>query len=61
MSFKIGDSAKQVTPVIQGTIIDVEYNKTSNQLTYLLEWTDANGNTQHRWFLEQELEAVNVG
>lgn len=25
---------------------------------YMIEWTDVEGNTQHRWFAEHELEAV---
>ena len=55
---EIGNMARLVQPLVQGTITDTQYNKDAKQLSHLLEWVDGNGATQHRWFLESELEAV---
>lgn len=54
-----GDNAKLIQPVIQGKIVDTEYDKDAKCLRHLLQYTDADGETQTRWFLESELEAVN--
>lgn len=55
---EIGNNARLVQPVVQGVIVDTQYNKEAKQLSHLLEWVDGAGETQHRWFLESELEAV---
>ena len=53
-----GDKAKLIQPVIQGEIVDTEYDKENRCLRHLLKYEDADGETQTRWFLESELEAV---
>ena len=55
---KIGSQVKLVQPVIGGPIVDTEYDKDAHELRHLVEWTDASGDVQQRWFLESELEIV---
>lgn len=54
---EIGNSVKLIQPVIQGSIIDTEYDKDAKQLRHLVEWSDATGE-HSRWFTESELEVV---
>lgn len=61
MALDVGQKAKLNTPVIQGTIIDVGYNKDAKSMEYLLEWADGEGDSHQRWFLESELEVINAG
>ena len=56
LKFKKGDSVRQLVPVITGTI--VEQNITDNEVAYKVEWQNAQGETESRWFKESELEAV---
>jgi hypothetical protein len=53
-----GQTVRLITPVIQGQITDTRYNKDAKGLEHLVNWTDANGNVQERWFIEGELEVV---
>lgn len=46
---------KSVVP--QGPVIALRMNE-DGQFFYLVEWTDADGVKQQRWFEESELEAV---
>ena len=55
---KTGDKAKLVQPVIQGLILDTEYDKDKEQLKHLLEYKDVDGEVKQRWFAEDELEGV---
>lgn len=51
-----GNKARLIQPVIQGEIVDTEYDKEKGCLRHLLKYTDADGVDQMRWFLETELE-----
>lgn len=53
-----GQQVRLIQPVIQGQITDTRYNKDAKQLEHLVAYTDAQGETHERWFLESELEAV---
>lgn len=55
---EIGKTVRLVQPVVQGEIIDTEYDKDTKQLRHLLSWVDADGETQNRWFTESQLELV---
>lgn len=55
---QIGQHARLVQPVIQGEVKDTQFNKTAGELEHLISWTDAEGETQERWFLASTLEAV---
>jgi hypothetical protein len=46
---------KAVIP--QGPVMALRMNE-DGQFFYLIQWTDANGNVQSRWFKEEDLEAV---
>ena len=53
---EIGNAVRQVVPVIAGTITDTRYNKSAKSLEHLVEFDDAEGQPQQRWFLDSELE-----
>lgn len=54
----VGQQARLVQPVIQGEVTDTRFNKDAKELEHLVSWTDAEGETQERWFLASQLEAV---
>ena len=58
MKMKTGDKAKLAHPVIQGLIIDTEYDKEKEQLRHLLEYPNSEGEIIQRWFSEGELEGA---
>lgn len=55
--FKKGDVVRLNTVVPSGPIL--AYRMDDDGIVYcLLEWTDIEGNTQQRWFQEEELVGV---
>ena len=56
-TFKKGDVVKLAGVVPQGPVIGMRMDEDGN-VSYLIEWTDAQGITQQRWFAESELVAV---
>ncbi len=58
MSIEIGKKVRLIAPVVEGPVIDTEYDKDHKGLKHLVEYVDADGETQQRWFLETSLEAV---
>lgn len=57
MAFKIGDVVRLKSVVPQGPIVRMRMDEETGLISYLLEWTDENGQTQQRWFAESQLEA----
>ena len=55
---QVGQQARLVQPVIQGEVIDTQFNKTAGQLEHLVTYVDAAGEQQERWFLASELEVA---
>lgn len=55
--FKKGDTVKLVGVVPEGPVQALRMDEEGN-VSYLVEWTDAEGNTQQRWFAEDKLVAV---
>ena len=55
---KPGTSVRLIQPVIEGEVIDVEWDKDKDQKRIKITWKDANGNQQDRWFLESDLEVI---
>ena len=53
-----GTKARLRAPVIQGEIMDTEYDKENLCLRHLLAYTDQSGEAHHRWFPETELEEI---
>lgn len=58
IKFKVGDKAKVVTPIISGEILARQFDNEDNVL-FLLSWVDDNG-PHERWFLETELELMEI-
>ena len=56
-TFKKGDVVKLSGVVPQGPVIGMRMDDEGN-VSYLIEWTDVNGNMQQRWFAESDLSAV---
>lgn len=54
-AFKKGDVVKLVAVVPQGPVQAMRMDEDGN-VSYLIEWTDVNGETQQRWFDEQALQ-----
>ena len=53
-AFKKGYVVKLTTVVPQGPVLALRMDD-SGIIQYLVEWTDANGVTQQRWFDEDQL------
>jgi len=53
---KKGQEVKLVQPIIQGKIIKL--NIVDDVVQYLVEYKDAEGNGQERYFTEEQLEVV---
>lgn len=56
-TFKKGDVVKLAGVVPQGPVLAMRMDEDGN-VSYLIEWTDVDGNLQQRWFAESELAAV---
>ena len=56
-TFKKGDVVKLAGVVPQGPVIGMRMDDDGN-VFYLIEWTDAAGQSQQRWFAEADLAAV---
>lgn len=57
MSFKKGDVVKLVSVVPQGPVLALRMNE-DGEIFCLIEWVDAEGETQQRWFPEAQLAAA---
>ena len=55
-TFKKGDVVKLKAVVPQGPVIALRMSE-DGVVSYLVEWVDANGVKQNRWFVEDELVA----
>jgi uncharacterized protein YodC (DUF2158 family) len=53
-AFKKGDVVKLTAVVPQGPVLALRMDD-SGIIQYLVEWVDANGVTQQRWFDEDQL------
>jgi len=53
-AFKKGDVVKLTSVVPQGPVLALRMDD-NGVIQYLVEWTDANGATQQRWFDEDQL------
>lgn len=54
MAFKKGDVVKLKAVVPQGPVVKMRMDD-DGLVEYLIEWTDADGQTQQRWFTEDQL------
>jgi hypothetical protein len=58
MAYKIGETVRLIQPVIQGKVIDTEYNKSTESVHHLVSFKNADGEDASRWFDPKELELV---
>jgi len=54
-AFKKGDEVKVIAVTPEGPVQALRMDEDGN-FFYMVEWTDANGNDQQRWFAEAQLE-----
>lgn len=53
--FTKGDMVKVRAVVPQGPVVRFRMNEETGAVSYLLQWVDAEGHAQERWFAEDEL------
>ena len=57
MTIDIDQTVRLKTPVIEGVVTDIQYNKESRSLQMLVEFVE-DGEIHTRWFDEAHLEVV---
>lgn len=53
-TFKKGDVVKAVAVIPQGPVLALRMSE-DGVVSYLIQWTDVDGNEQERWFEESQL------
>lgn len=53
--FTKGDVVKVKAVVPQGPVVKFRMDEESGVVSYLIQWVDADGQAQERWFAEDEL------
>ena len=53
--FTKGDVVKLKAVMPQGLVIKFRMDEETGVVSYLLQWVDAEGHTQERWFIEDDL------
>ena len=56
-AFKKGDEVKVIAVTPEGPVQALRMDEDGN-FFYLVQWTDANGSVQQRWFEESQLAAA---
>jgi uncharacterized protein YodC (DUF2158 family) len=56
-TFKKGDTVRLNAVLPQGPVVALRMDEDGN-VSYLVEWTDADGAQQQRWFEESQLVAA---
>jgi hypothetical protein len=56
-TFKKGDTVRLSAVLPQGPVVALRMDEDGN-VSYLVEWTDADGAQQQRWFAESQLVAA---
>lgn len=57
MAHALNTVVRQIAPVIEGQILDVRYDAATQKFTYLVSY-DLAGETQTRWFDEDQIQAA---
>lgn len=55
--FRLGDEVELAMVVPRGPVVELKMTP-EGEFHYRVEWVDADGNAQSRWFREDELKAV---
>lgn len=58
MAIPNGAAVRQIVPVISGQVEQKRFHDESDQLEYLVAYTDADGQPQSKWFLESQIEVA---
>lgn len=53
--FTKGDVVKVKAVVPEGPVVKFRMDEESGVVSYLIQWVDADGHAQERWFAEDEL------
>ena len=53
--FTKGDAVKVKAVLPQGPVVKFRMDEDTGAVSYLLQWVDAEGHTQERWFNEDDL------
>jgi uncharacterized protein YodC (DUF2158 family) len=56
--FQKNDVVRLNAVIPQGPIVKLRMDEDTGAMSYLLQWVDANGATQERWFAEDDLVKV---
>jgi len=56
-NFKVGEVVKLVATIPTGPVEELRLDSAGN-ISYLVQWTDAEGNPQQTWFPEADLAAA---
>jgi uncharacterized protein YodC (DUF2158 family) len=56
-SFKVGQEVQIITVIPEGPIMQLAVDQEGN-IEYLVTYKDSDGETQNRWFKEDELKAI---
>lgn len=56
-SFKVGQEVQLITVIPEGPIMQLAVDQEGN-IEYLVTYKDSDGETQNRWFKEDELKAI---
>lgn len=57
---KKGDTVRMRVTVPQGEILSIKFDEDTGEKRILMGWTDSDGQTQERWFMEDELELASA-
>ena len=58
MAIPNGANVRQIVAPVAGQVVQKRFHDESDQLEYLVQWTDAEGQPQSRWFLESQIEVA---
>jgi hypothetical protein len=58
MAIPNGATVRQIVPVIAGQVVQKRFHDESDQIEYLVAYTDADGQPQSKWFLESQIEVA---
>jgi len=56
-NFKVGETVKLVATIPTGPVLKLSVDQ-KGDISYLVEWTDGQGNSQQTWFQEAQLVAA---
>ncbi len=58
MAIPNGANVRQIVAPIAGQVVQKRFHDESDQLEYLVAYTDADGQPQSKWFLESQIEVA---